>query len=261
MSDDRFERALPKLLVHEGGYVNHPDDPGGATNKGVTQRTYNSWRRQEGHAQRSVREITDAEVAAIYRDSYWDAIRGDDLPEGVAYCVFDAAVNSGPARAVRWLQKCVGARADAVVGPETLGATAERDPTSIISDYCDKRLAFMKRLRHWNSFKNGWTRRVAEVRKQSLEWALTGDGSDSEVEAKGKADRPPKKPSESRTIKGGSAAAAGGVGAALAEQAEQIEPVVGVSDVLLYIFIALILAGAGYAIYARLDDMRDERNA
>ena len=256
---ERFQRALPKILVHEGGFVNHPDDPGGATNKGITQRTYNNWLRSQGTEQRSVRQITDEEVHAIYREGYWDSVQADKLPPGVAYCVFDAAVNSGPGRAVRWLQECIGAKVDGVVGPETIGASNDANAVETVNDYCDKRLAFMKRLRHWNTFKNGWTRRVREVRKQSLEWA-TGDApSDSEVEAPGKADRPPRKPSESRTIKGGSAAAAGGVGAALTEQAEQIEPLIGVSEILRYAFLALILAGAAYAIYARLDDWKAGR--
>ena len=106
---DRFERAFALLAVHEGGYSNHPDDPGGATNRGVTQRTYDSYRARHGLERRDVRQITDGEVAEIYRGQYWDAIRGDDLPAGVAYCVFDAAVNSGPGRALRWLQAEIGA--------------------------------------------------------------------------------------------------------------------------------------------------------
>ena len=257
---DGFQRALPKILVHEGGFVDHPDDPGGATNKGVTQGTYNSWRRQTGQPQRSVREITDNEVHAIYKDSYWDAVKADSLPDGVAYCTFDAAVNSGPGRAVRWLQQSVGARVDGVVGPETLGKAEAADPQDTINKYCDMRLAFMKRLRHWNSFKNGWTRRVAEVRRQAVEWALTGDARDSEVESKGKADKAARKPSESRTIKGGATAVGGGIGAAINEQIEKIEALTGVSDVLHWVFIGLVLAGAAWAIYARLDDMRNGRD-
>ena len=258
--ESKFDRALPRVLVHEGGYVNHPDDPGGATNKGVTQGTYNSWLKSQGKSQKSVRDITDKEVAAIYKNSYWDAVKADQLPAGVAYCVFDAAINSGPGRAVRWLQKVVGAKADGVVGPQTLGLTSDKDPTDIINEYCDRRLAFMKRLRHWNTFKTGWTRRVSEVRKQSLEWALKGDSSDSVVEAPGKADKPPRKPSESRTIKAGAMSGGGGVGAVLTEQAEKIEPLVGLSDILLYFFAAMAIGGAAWAIYARLDDMKEGRD-
>ena len=88
-----------------------------------------------------------AEVAEIYRGQYWDAIRGDDLPAGVAYCVFDAAVNSGPGRALRWLQAEIGATVDGVIGNETLGLAARRDPVRLIDGYCARRLTFMKRLK------------------------------------------------------------------------------------------------------------------
>ncbi len=185
---DRFERAFALLAVHEGGYVNHPDDPGGATNKGVTQRTYDNYRARHGLARRDVRSISDDEVAAIYRVQYWDAIRADDLPEGVAYCVFDAAVNSGPGRAVRWLQAGIGASVDGVIGNETMGLTVRADPRTLIDGYCDRRLAFMQRLRHWPTFKNGWTRRVAEVRAQSKAWAVNAEPEPSQVLPQAKAE-------------------------------------------------------------------------
>lgn len=185
---DRFERAFALLAVHEGGYVNHPDDPGGATNKGVTQHTYDNYRTRHGEVRRDVRSITDEEVAAIYRVQYWDAISADDLPEGVAYCVFDAAVNSGPGRAVRWLQAGIGAAVDGVIGNETMGLTAHADPRILIDEYCDRRLAFMKRLRHWPTFKNGWSRRVAEVRAQSKAWAVNADPLPSKVLPQAKAE-------------------------------------------------------------------------
>lgn len=171
MTQDRFPRAFALLAVHEGGYSNHPSDPGGATMKGVTQRTYDAYRKRRSQATRDVRQITDAEVEAIYRGQYWNAVKADDLPEGVAYCVFDAAVNSGPGRAVRWLQSVIGAKVDGVAGNETIAAARAMPAVDLINTYCDKRLAFMKRLKHWSAFKNGWTRRVAEVRAQSINWA------------------------------------------------------------------------------------------
>ena len=178
---DRFERAFALLAVHEGGYSNHPDDPGGATNRGVTQGKYDSYRARHGLERRDVRQITDGEVAKIYRGQYWDAIRGDDLPAGVAYCVFDAAVNSGPGRALRWLQAEIGAAVDGVIGNETLGLAARRDPVRLIDGYCARRLAFMKRLRHWPTFQNGWSGRVAEVRAQSTAWAVKSEPQPSKV--------------------------------------------------------------------------------
>lgn len=262
MTESRFDRALPLILQHEGGFVNHPDDPGGATNFGVTQATYNNWRRGQGQEQRSVRQITEAEVRAIYRAGFWDAIRADSLPSGVAYCVFDAAVNSGPGRAVRWLQAEIGARQDGIIGPETLARTAEAEPVALVNGYCDRRLRFMQGLRHWPTFGRGWSRRVAEVRKQAVEWALLGAPSDSVVEAPGKADRPDdeaKPLSKSRTVKGGAAAAAGGLGVALADAAAAVEPLSHLSDALRWVFVLLVVAGAAWAIYARVDDMRHGR--
>src|SRR5690554_3243462 len=115
MARETFEPALALVLAHEGGYVDHPDDPGGATNKGITQRVYDAWRTSRGRHPRSVAAIRDEEVRAIYREQYWDAVRGDDLPAGIDYCTFDAAVNSGPAQAARWLQRAVGAAPDGIV--------------------------------------------------------------------------------------------------------------------------------------------------
>ena len=178
---DRFERAQDVLGAHEGGYVNHPRDPGGETNKGVTKRVYDAYRRRAGLVPRSVRQITDAEVYDIYRRQYWNAASCDDLPHGVAYCVFDGAVNSGVSQSAKWLQRAVGVTADGVIGVKTLAAAADKPAAEVIDSMCDQRLAFMKRLRQWDSFKNGWTRRVAEVRAQSKQWARGDAPSASKV--------------------------------------------------------------------------------
>jgi lysozyme family protein len=175
MMTERFERAFALLKVHEGGYVNHPRDPGGATNKGVTQRTYDAYRARINQPRQDVRSISHFEVRTIYKQQYWDAVQADHLPHGVAYCVFDAAANSGPGQAARWLQRSVGAGVDGVVGNETIAAARRADRSHTINAYCDMRLAFMKRLKHWGAFKNGWTRRVSEVRAQSLAWAAAKD--------------------------------------------------------------------------------------
>ena len=172
---ERFERAFALLRVHEGGYSDHKDDPGGATMKGVTQRTFNAYRRRRGEPLVDVRNITDAEVRDIYKHQYWDAVKADDLPPGVAYTIFDAAVNSGPGQAARWLQRLIGVRVDGIVGNETIAAARESDAISLIEAYNDTRLDFMRSLKHWGTFKNGWKRRVAEVREQSREWAELDD--------------------------------------------------------------------------------------
>lgn len=168
VTGDRFAHWLPHILKHEGGYVNHPKDPGGATNKGIIQSTYDSWRDRQGKPRQSVRNITDAEVAAIYRRDYWDAIKGDDLPAGVDYCVFDFAVNSGINRAARYLQGAVGVEQDGKIGPATIAAVKDKDPTRIINEICNSRMAFLRGLSTFPTFGKGWTRRVEEVRAKAL---------------------------------------------------------------------------------------------
>jgi lysozyme family protein len=164
----RFNQVQPRVLRHEGGYVNHPRDPGGATNKGVTQRTYNAFRRRIGEPRRSVREITPQEVDQIYREQYWDVVKADQLPDGVDYVVYDQAVNSGPARSAKWLQRAVGVTPDGVIGHITLDAVSKHEPVTLINRMCDDRMAFLRRLRHWGTFGRGWTRRVADVRRHAL---------------------------------------------------------------------------------------------
>lgn len=160
MATDNFDVALRYVLGHEGGYVNHPKDPGGATNKGVTQAVYDNWRARQGQAKQSVRKITDAEVSAIYRRQYWDVVSADDLPSGVDYAVFDFAVNSGPARAARYLQKCIGAKRDGLVGSETIAKASERDEVDLIDQLCQERLKFVRGLKTYKTFGRGWERRI-----------------------------------------------------------------------------------------------------
>lgn len=171
----RFDECLPLVLVHEGGYVNHPKDPGGATNKGITQRTYDAWCNRQGYPHATVKNITDAEVAAIYKAQYWDKVCADALPTGVDYTVFDFAVNSGPARAAKFLQRSVGAGQDGIVGAQTLSAVQDADANRVIVQVCSERLAWLKRLKHWPTFGRGWTRRVDEVQAASLAMAAKSD--------------------------------------------------------------------------------------
>lgn len=159
-----FSAALAALLVNEGGYVNHPRDPGGATNKGVTQTVYNDWRVASGLPERSVKDISDAEIMAVYKHRYWDKVRGDELPAGVDYCVFDFAVNSGVSRAARYLQEAAGVEQDGQIGAKTLAAVNAASPTRLIDTICDARLTFLKRLSTFDTFGRGWSRRVEDVR-------------------------------------------------------------------------------------------------
>lgn len=166
--NNNFYFSLDSVLVHEGGYVNHPKDPGGATNKGITQNTFNAFRARMGKPYADVRHITDDEVAYIYKIQYWNVVKGDELPDGVDYAVFDFAVNSGPARAVKFVQRIVGTEADGVLGQITMAAIENYNPESLVTQLCDNRLAWLKRLRHWPTFGRGWERRVREVKRAAL---------------------------------------------------------------------------------------------
>ena len=164
-----FETCLALMLAHEGGFVNHPQDPGGMTNLGVTKRVWEEW---VGHDvdEKQMRALTPETVAPLYKRKYWDAIRADDLVDGVDYCVFDVAVNSGPGRAVKFLQSAVGVTADGGFGPATLAAVkeAEKDPERLIELYCAKRLEFLQSLKTFETFGKGWSRRVQEVKDKAL---------------------------------------------------------------------------------------------
>jgi lysozyme family protein len=167
---DRYLRVLPLVLAHEGGWSDHPKDPGGATMKGVTLATFRSYR--PGATKEELRNISDAMVAKIYRDGYWNKVRGDDLPSGVCYCVFDFAVNSGPRRAIMALQRAVNVADDGAIGPVTLAAIRRKHPEDIISRICSDRLAFMRRLSTWPTFGRGWQRRVEGVEREAVRMTL-----------------------------------------------------------------------------------------
>lgn len=162
-----FESSLKLVLKHEGGWADHPKDPGGATMKGITIAVYRENINPKG-AKEDLRKITDAQVAQIYRSQYWDKVRGDDLPSGVDYAVFDYAVNSGVSRASKHLQGVVGKRQDGKIGPETLAATNAMLAPSVINNLCDRRMVFLRNLKTFPTFGKGWTSRVSGVRAEAL---------------------------------------------------------------------------------------------
>jgi lysozyme family protein len=164
---ENFDKSLAELLKHEGGFVNHPSDPGGATNLGVTQAVWEDWI-DRAVSEENMRALTPAKVAPLYREMYWDRVKGDKLPSGVDYCVFDAAVNSGVSRAAKWLQSTVGAVADGMIGEQTLKLVLLTNPQMLIDKYSANRLAFLQRLATWPTFGKGWERRVEEVKATAL---------------------------------------------------------------------------------------------
>ncbi|RVU17511.1 glycoside hydrolase family 108 protein [Methylobacterium oryzihabitans] len=167
MAAETFGRALALVLRHEGGYVDHPKDPGGATNLGVTIGTLGDWLGRPA-TKAEVKALTPAGVGPIYRARYWNAVRGDELPAGLDVAVFDFAVNSGPARAIMALQRAAGVADDGRLGPISLKAIHARASADLVQLVCADRLAFLRRLSTWPSFGRGWARRVAGVRAEAL---------------------------------------------------------------------------------------------
>ena len=167
MAAENYQKCLAQVLKYEGGYVDHPKDPGGPTNKGITQAVYDEWRKKSGLPVQSVRNIAQSEVEAIYRQEYWDRISGDSLPSGVDFAVFDYAVNSGVSRAAKTLQAVVGVTQDGQIGPATIQAVK----TYVAMSVTNKRLAFMQSLSIWSTFGKGWSARIDAVKNQII--ALT----------------------------------------------------------------------------------------
>lgn len=162
-----FDTCLREVLHHEGGFVNHPRDPGGMTNLGVTKATYEAW---VGYPvnERIMRSLTPAHVKALYKTRYWDAVAGDLIPLGLDLCVFDFGVNAGPSRAARYLQVMVGAKPDGRIGPMTIARINTYIKTygiqRVIDSYQNARIAYYKKLRTFPTFGKGWLRRVEAVR-------------------------------------------------------------------------------------------------
>lgn len=179
MAKGNLSVCLPIVLKYEGGYSDHPKDPGGATNMGITIGRLSEVRgRQVSKAE--VKALTKAEAQAIYDRYYWRPVRGDDLNYGVDLVVFDFGVNSGPARAAKYLQSVVGVRQDGKIGDETVRAANTKDGKAVIQKLCAKRLSFMRGLAIWNTFKGGWSRRVADVEARAVAmWLANGAGLSS----------------------------------------------------------------------------------
>jgi lysozyme family protein len=166
-----YDAALAKLLRHEGGYGNHPSDPGGPTKYGITIHDYRKYIDRAGTAA-DVKAMSVDQAKSIYRSKYWEAQRCDDLPSGVDYAVFDYGVNSGIGRSGKVLRRVLGMPDSThVVTNAVIAATQKRDAAEIVNAICDERLAFLKRLKTWPVFGKGWERRVKEVRADSLRMA------------------------------------------------------------------------------------------
>ena len=171
MATENWTKSLEAILHHEGGYVNHPKDPGGMTNLGVTKRVYEEW---VGYAvsENTMQNLTNEDVSPIYKKNYWDRVKGDQLPAGLDLCVFDFGVNAGTGRAAKYLQTLIGTVADGGIGPNTLKTLdanlSEHGVKETIENYQAERQKYYESLSTFDTFGRGWTRRVTETTEMAL---------------------------------------------------------------------------------------------
>ncbi len=172
-----FDKALDFIRPWEGGFSNHPRDPGGATMHGVTQRVYDRFRRAAGLAVRSVRQIEAAEEHSIYLDGYWIPAKCPDLPPPLAIADFDGSVNQGVRATAKLLQQAVGAGVDGKVGPLTLAKVRRswsRNPSGLIVEFCARRAVRYAGTRNRKTFGLGWMRRLCDCERAALELLAEG---------------------------------------------------------------------------------------
>lgn len=256
-----FKDCLRVTLGYEGGISNHPKDPGGLTNKGVTQRVYTAYRKGKGVPERSVRELTELELQDIYRKQYWAQVGGDELPAGLDLVLFDYAVNSGAGKAVKDLQRELNVVVDGVAGIATASAVVGRDTGQLVNAMCDRRLGFMRSLKGWGTFGNGWGARVLAVRGAAL--AMVQGTVPVAVKL---ADVQPKAivatQAKLRTAEGAglSTAALGTAGQGLMTTAQQLQPQIGDSFIgraAAVVFITLIAVGGLLVAFSYFRRMKE----
>lgn len=147
-----FDQAFERLIGHEGGYVNHPSDPGGETNFGISRRSYPG---------EDIKRMTLARAQELYRRDFWGPSGCDAAPPELRFDLFDMAVNAGVRRAVLTLQQAVGAVQDGILGPRTLQAMQSMPAARVVARFNGHRLEHLASLPTWPAFGRGWARRIA----------------------------------------------------------------------------------------------------
>lgn len=258
---ENFEKCMPVVLRYEGGFSNHPRDPGGVTLEGIIQRVYDGFRDRNNKPRRpltpQMRATAEwiAERNAIYRAQYWNAIRGDELPAGVDLAVFDGAVNSGPFQSIKWLQRALGnVEVDGQLGEATLAAlTLCNDHDALIADMESRRLGMLRNLSTWDAFGKGWQSRVVNVKAIGQAWATGSVGPDPVAahmaggDAKAYASdvaQPMFDPHQAGTSAVGGVSLSGLISGAK----DQIGMLVGTSGFIDQVYLALTIAGVVIAV-------------
>lgn len=176
MSKANYKNCLAVTLKWEGGFSDHPKDPGGATMRGIIQTEYDKWRTRWGKPKQSVKKITEEELQTIYKEDYWINCKGDKLKAGVDLCAFDSSVLSGTARWGQWVRRALGYKELLVnVTDKETEALNKLDPVSAVKKLCDIRLAAIRTFRNFDTFGKGWTNRIADVRANALAMASKGN--------------------------------------------------------------------------------------
>jgi len=167
MAAENYQTCLEMILHHEGGYVNHPKDPGGETNLGVTKRVY-----EDFGGTKDMKDLTVEDVAPIYEKNYWGRMKCDSIPSGLDLCVFDFGVNAGTGRSAKFLQTMIGTTADGGIGPNTLSKLSdyidENGLEETIKTFQSERQSYYESLSTFETFGRGWTRRVEETTESAL---------------------------------------------------------------------------------------------
>jgi lysozyme family protein len=254
-----FGPSLKVLLGVEGGVSNRPlaDDPGGLTNKGITQAIYDRWRAANGLPQRSVRLLTSAEQLKISKAEFWDVVHADDLPSGIDAAVFDYSFHSGPSRAIRDLQRTLGVKVDGILGSGSMAALKTCDASDAINELCDRRLRY----------KNGWPKRVAHVRAFALDLASDGEtdvvafASAPEIKENDKAFESRQAQLKTADGAGLSATTVGGLGQTAMERAQELQPHIGdtiLGRAAIAGFVLLMVFGLALLAYAQLRRVKEK---
>lgn len=242
MTSAKFRRCDAVTARWEGGNVDHPADPGGRTSRGVTQRTYDAYRRTRGQPTQDVYRMSETERADIYQSGYWQPVRGDELPVGVDLATYDPAVNSGPSRGVKWLQTGINkahgwqvVTVDGRMGPATMSAAWRCPAAEVVKQACAARRGFLQALRTFAVFGRGWMSRVADIEARGVAWALEAGGRDAQpkLQAEARAATEASNKAAQGAKASGTAGAAGGAGGTAAEIPIEALIAVGVFAVLI----------------------------
>jgi lysozyme family protein len=224
MTTEKFRRCHAVTARHEGGWSDHPADPGGKTMYGITEAVYHGWLRRRGRALRPVRQITRAEAEEIYFEDYWLPSGGSMLAAGVDLATYDASVNSGVSRGRKWLLAAIG-------GPDH----------ETVKRLCAKRLGFVQSLKIWKNFGRGWARRIADVEAKGVAWALAATAGNSQVKRQLDDEAKAAKKTATKQEVGAGGSGAGGGGAITADRTSDIADWIVSGLIILAVAVVLIL--------------------